>query len=79
MPRPAAQVDKKQEALQAALVELQGRLQVVEDELADSRDDNTELRERNNNLMNQLEDVRGQRDTFFFDKLMVEGAEHEHE
>jgi hypothetical protein len=75
MPRPAAHVDKRQAALQAALIELQERLQVVEDELIDARDDNTELRERNNNLIAQLEEVRGQRDAFFFENLVPGGED----
>jgi len=72
MPRPATQIDKNQAALQAAFIELQVRLQGAEDELADARDDITELRERNNNLVNQLGDVRAQRDAIFFNTIMDE-------
>ena len=71
IPRATNERDARRiESLLLALSEAQAALRISEEELADAREDNTELRDRNNTLLNQLEDVRTQRDAFFFDNVL---------
>jgi ABC-type phosphate transport system substrate-binding protein len=60
--------------LAGALAKLQAEHEATVEELGEARDEMTELREKNHNLIAQLEVVREERDKLFFAHVMAEDA-----